>query len=72
MITSKLTAKAQTTIPQSVRTALGLHPGDEIAYVMENGRAILTRFEEHPATDHPFATFSDWNSTTDAKAYAKL
>ena len=30
MITSKMTSKAQTTIPQAVRNALNLKPGDEI------------------------------------------
>ncbi|WP_371741696.1 MULTISPECIES: AbrB/MazE/SpoVT family DNA-binding domain-containing protein [Acidithiobacillus] len=30
MITSKLTSKAQTTIPQPARIALHLHEGDEI------------------------------------------
>ena len=43
MITSKLTSKAQTTIPQPVRAALRLGPGDEIAYVIEAGRVVLTR-----------------------------
>jgi len=32
MITSKLTTKAQTTIPQPVRVALRLEAGDELAY----------------------------------------
>ena len=32
MIVSKLTSKSQTTIPQSVRRALELSPGDEIVY----------------------------------------
>ena len=72
MITSTLTSKAQTTIPQSVRMALGLRPGDAIAYVIENGRAVLTRFDQTPAADDPFATFSEWNSAADAEAYGKL
>ena len=38
MITSKLTSKAQTTIPQPVRVALGLREGDEIAYRLEADR----------------------------------
>jgi antitoxin PrlF len=72
MITSKLTSKAQTTIPQAVRTALGLHAGDEIAYRIEDGRAVLTRFSAHPEADDPFATFGEWNSSADAEAYGKL
>ena len=73
MLTSKLTSKAQTTIPQAVRTALGLRPGDELAYSIEkDGRAILTRFEQRSIADDPFATFSEWNGEADTKAYADL
>lgn len=39
--TSKLTTKAQTTIPQAVRSALRLKVGDELTYVVENDRVIL-------------------------------
>ena len=42
MITSKLTSKAQTTIPQ-VRAALHLREGDELIYVIEEKRVILTK-----------------------------
>jgi antitoxin PrlF len=72
VITSKLTSKAQTTIPQAVRTALGLRAGDEIAYVIEDGRAVLTRFAAGQDADDPFARFSEWSSAADAEAYGKL
>ncbi len=72
MITSRLTSKAQTTIPQAVRTALGLRAGDEIAYTIEDGRAVLTRFDAPHATDDPFATFSEWSTAADTEAYGKL
>ena len=73
MITSKLTRKAQTTIPQAVRNALRLHEGDEIAYSIEDGRVVLTRARaaNQPADD-PFATFSEWDSEADRKAYVEL
>ena len=71
MITSKLTSKAQTTIPQAVRAALRLKEGDEIAYAIENGRVVLTRVASESAED-PFATFGEWNSDADRRAYAKL
>ena len=71
MIISKLTSKAQTTIPQAVRNALHLREGDEIAYVIENGRVILTRVNSE-ALDDPFATFSEWDSEADRRAYADL
>ncbi len=59
MITSRLTGKAQTTIPQAVRMALGLREG---------GRAVLTHPDRHPTADDPFATFSEWNGAADAEA----
>lgn len=71
MITSKLTSKAQTTIPQAVRMALGLHEGDEIAYSIENGRVILTRAPVDKPDD-PFHAFTEWDSDADRRAYADL
>lgn len=73
MITSKLTSKAQTTIPQAVRNALHLREGDEIAYRIEEGQVVLTRVQDaNRAADDPFATFSEWDSEADREAYAKL
>jgi antitoxin PrlF len=71
MITSKLTSKAQTTVPQSVRNALRLKEGDQIAYAIEDGRVIMTRAVDE-AIDNPFATFSEWDSDADREAYADL
>ena len=71
MITSKLTSKAQTTIPQPVRAALRLRAGDEIAYEIEAGRVIVTRAGQD-AGDDPFGTFDEWNSDADRAAYGKL
>jgi antitoxin PrlF len=71
MITSKLTSKAQTTIPQPVRTALHLKEGDEIAYEIKENLVVLTKASDGPA-DNPFMTFDEWGSEADRKAYAKL
>lgn len=71
MITSKLTSKAQTTIPQAVRLALHLREGDELAYIIENDRVILVKARSEPIDD-PFATFAEWDGEADRKAYAKL
>jgi antitoxin PrlF len=71
MITSKLTTKARTTIPQPVRTALHLKGGNEIAYTIEKDRVILTKAQMASADD-PFAAFSEWNSAADRKAYGRL
>lgn len=72
MITSKVTSKAQTTIPQPVRNALKLHPGDEVGYQIEGNRVVLFKAEAAAVPDDPFATFSEWNSDADRRAYAKL
>ncbi len=70
MITSKLTSKAQTTIPQAVRTALGVRPGDEIAYAIEDGRVLVTKAPAKPPRrgvpfEDPFASFTEWELPED-------
>lgn len=73
MITSKLTAKAQTTIPQPVRAALGLRAGDEVIYQIDGDRVVLTRAKPvEGVAEDPFATFEEWNSEADRRAYADL
>ncbi len=71
MITSKLTSKAQTTIPLPVRNALRLAQGDELAYSIEGERVVLTK-ANRGVVDDPFATFSEWASDADRRAYGKL
>ena len=71
MIVSKLTSKAQTTIPQAVRTALRLKEGDLLAYAIEGGMVVLTRSAPSPGDD-PFVTFSEWAGEADVAAYAGL
>lgn len=74
MIHSRLTSKAQTTVPLAVRRALGMKAGDTIAYAIEEGRVVLTRVAPAPAD--PFvgnlSTFTEWATDADAKAYADL
>ena len=72
MITSKLTSKAQTTIPQAVRVALKLKDGDEIGFQIEGNRVILSRVPPIPGGDDPFRTFDEWSSEADRIAYADL
>jgi AbrB family looped-hinge helix DNA binding protein len=46
-ITSKLTTKCQTTIPEKIRGILGLHPGDSVMFeVAEETKRYL--FERPP------------------------
>ncbi len=71
MITSKITSKSQTTIPQPIRLALGLSEGDELVYQIDGARVILTKADVQ-RVDDPFRTFTEWDSEADRRAYAKL
>ena len=71
MITSRITSKAQTTVPQAVRNALGLREGDELAYEIRDGQVTLTKVRG-AVQDDPFATFEEWDSEADRRAYADL
>ena len=71
MITSKITSKAQTTIPQPVRSALRVGEGDELAYRIEGDHVILTKAKREPIDD-PFATFHEWSSEADRRVYGDL
>lgn len=71
MILSKLTSKAQTTIPLAVRNALRAAPGDELVYEIDGDRVMLSK-RRPVAVDDPFRTFSEWNTAADRRAYAKL
>lgn len=70
MITSKLTSKAQTTVPVPVRKALRLAPGDELVYAIEGERVILTK--ARMPVDDPFGAFDEWSSEADRVGYADL
>ena len=77
MITSKLTSKAQTTIPQPVRAALGVKEGDELAYTIEDGRVVLTKApprlpRKGDPFEDPFSTFWEWDTEEDERAFAKI
>lgn len=71
MIVSKLTSKAQTTVPQAVRAALGLSEGDELLYEIDGEKVVLKKARRAPVDD-PFAAFHEWDGDADRKAYADL
>jgi antitoxin PrlF len=72
VITSKLTSKGQTTIPQPIRAALNIAEGDEMAYEIRGTQVILTRARRVTDADNPFQTFGEWDSDADRKAYGNL
>jgi AbrB family looped-hinge helix DNA binding protein len=40
---AKVTSKGQVTLPKAVRDALGINPGDSIAFRVHGDRAVLAR-----------------------------
>ena len=54
-----------------MRLALQLKTGDEIAYLIEGDRVVLSR-NPTDATEDPFTNFDEWGSDADRRAYAKL
>ena len=71
MITSRLTSKGQTTIPRSVRQALNLGERDSLEFELRDGYVILRKARPDYRED-PFATFEEWASEADQRAYADL
>lgn len=73
-VTSKLTAKGQTTIPREVREQLSLEPGDLISYQIDDGAVRLRKLEPidigHLRAVQ--ASLSEWESPEDAEAYDDL
>lgn len=41
MLHSTVTSKGQTTIPEKIRKALGIKPGDKLEYAVEGDRATI-------------------------------
>ena len=68
MVVSRLTAKSQTTVPQAVRRALRVGPGDSIGYEIEGEKVTMRRLpglSDDPFIN-PFATFTEWASELDS------
>lgn len=63
MITSKITSKSQTTIPQTVRDLLGVGPGDDLVYRIEDGRIVLERGGDRDAEMASLTSLlSEWSA----------
>jgi AbrB family looped-hinge helix DNA binding protein len=72
---SRLAANARTTIPKPVRDALGLRPGDTIAYELEpDGRVVLRKNPELSQAYLEFLDrlFAEWGTPEDAAAFDDL
>jgi len=71
MITSKLTSKAQTTIPQAVRHHLGVKEGDMLGFIIEGDRVVLQKALAAPEQD-PVAVFGEWETEVDKRSFYGL
>jgi antitoxin PrlF len=75
-ITSKLTSKCQTTIPEKIRGILDLHPGDSVVFETTQDKKIFIR--KATLIDFEFARalegtlVSEWLSEYDEEAYRDL
>jgi len=72
--TSRVTSKYQATLPLPVRTALGIRPGDTVAYEIEKGAVKLRRATP---LDLAYAravesTLTEWDSPADDRAYRDI
>jgi antitoxin PrlF len=65
MIHSRITSKAQTTIPRAVREALRLEVGDDVAYEIDGDRVVLRRYDANDPFENPFVHFTEWASDAD-------
>ena len=70
-VMSKLTTKSQTTIPAKIRKILGLHPGDSVAFEVNEHQKVMIR--KATTIDFEFAkslegTLSEWSSQYDEEA----
>jgi antitoxin PrlF len=71
LIVSKITSKAQTTVPRSVRAALKLGVGDTIVYAIEGDHVVMTKAAA-PSSDSPTTMFEEWDTDNDRRAYGEL
>lgn len=72
---AKITSKGQTTIPQEIRAALHLNPGDTVAWeVIEDGIALVRRADSLGLDDLRSleSTLAEWQSAGDNEAYRDL
>lgn len=77
MIEGRITAKSQTTIPRAVRAALGVGPGDSVAYEIRGKEVVMKRAPRKAKPEQDmflanFSTFTEWSSEADSIAYANL
>jgi AbrB family looped-hinge helix DNA binding protein len=71
---SKLSSKGQVTIPADLRKAIGIEPGDIVAYELQGKSVKLKRVDPFDAAYHAAVaeTLEEWNSPEDEEAFNDL
>lgn len=71
---SKLSTKGQITIPADLRKAIGIEPGDIVAYELQGKSVKLKRVEPFDAAylAAVVETLEEWNSPEDEEAFNDL
>lgn len=71
---SKVSAKGQVTIPQTVREFLSVKSGDMVSYIFNGNQVILKKAEplDLEYLKAVESSLSEWNSAEDNDAYNNL
>jgi AbrB family looped-hinge helix DNA binding protein len=71
---SRVSSKGQVTLPRKVRQAIGVGPGDRVAYDVSDGVVVLRRLEPIDLAFHAAieSTLAEWDSAEDDEAYGDL
>ena len=71
---SRVSSKGQVTLPKRVREAIGVGPGDAVAYDVNKGVVTLRRLEPIDLAFHAGveSTLTEWGSKEDDEAYGDL
>ena len=71
---SRVSSKGQVTLPKRVREAIGVGPGDAVAYDVGKGVVTLRRLEPLDLAFHAAveSTLAEWGSREDDEAYGDL
>jgi len=71
---SRVSSKGQVTLPKRVRQAIGVGPGDAVAYDISKGSVSLRRVEPIDVAFHAAleSSLAEWGSREDDEAYGDL
>ncbi len=71
MNVSKISIKGQITLPANIRKAMGIEPGDLIAYELQGKTVKLKKIEPFDTAYHAAIseTLEEWNSPGDEEAF---